>query len=318
MIFPGQINRKELTPKLSLAWVVVATNILIYLAMNLTFTGWPQKASYHELQAKNFNRSLSEMYLQSIDPIEKKQLIGVPTEEIATKAIRDSRFWSRSAKYPFVGDQVQISQIRKLLFQLKNDYQSSVQYQFGLGAEQTSPWAWVTYQFTHYSFVHLISNLVFLFLIIAYLEKKIASGWLAAVYLLGGIGGGVGFLYFNGDADLSVIGASGSVCALLSFLLVIKTKDIMPWVYFVAPVPKAYGEIFLPVALILPVYLISDFSSMLFEPTGITTTIAHSAHVGGTITGFLLGGLFLVERFVWSKSAAHGVFSDHDGLDKLF
>ncbi len=317
MIFPGSLNSHYLRPKINLAWAVVLMNIAIYVAVNISFHGWPQKNSVQELENKNFNQNLSLMYLQTLDPLEKIDLVTLPTERIATRAIRDQRFWTRAAYFPFAGDQVQIADLKRMLTHLKVDYQNSVQYQFGLGAQQTSPWAWITYQFTHFSFLHLLSNLIFLFLIISLLERDVAMGWIAAVYLLGGIGGGVGFLMFNSDVDLSVIGASGSVCALLCFLLVVKGTKNIPWIYFIAPVPKGYGEIYLPVFLILPVYLISDFSSLLWEPSGITSTTAHSAHVGGTLTGLVLGTLFLLEHFFRSKAPAHRIFSDNDGLNKL-
>ena len=204
-----------------------------------------------------------------------------------------------------------------MLRKLKHDYQDSVQYQFGLGAEQTSPWAWITYQFTHYSALHLLSNLVFLFFGILYLEKQVTMDWIATVYVLGGISGGISFLLCNQDADLSVIGASGSVCALLSFLMVIKKNEMMPWTYFFAPIPNGYGEIFLPAFLIFPVYLLSDFTSMLWNPSGIAASVAHSAHVGGTLMGLCLGMIYLLLNFFRSKTPAHRIFSNHDGLNKL-
>ena len=317
MILPGAISKADFKPQMNLAWTVVVINIAVFLTMNIFFPSWPKKESYQDLQSKNFNQSISEMYLQTVDPVEKSALGRLNSDQLATQAIRDQRFWSRAEKFPFKGDSVQIQSIRKLISILKDDYQHSVQYQFGLGAEQTSPWSWITYQFTHYSFMHLISNLVFLFLVILYLQKLTTYAWIAFVYVLGGIGGGIGFLIFNGEGDLSVIGASGSVCALLAFLMVLKKNETMPWTYFLAPVPKAYGQIYLPAFFILPFYLMSDFSSLLWDSAIVTSSIAHSAHVGGALMGFLMGGAYLIQIFVRSKASAHGVLGDHDGLDKL-
>lgn len=317
MIFPGSLKKSDFQPKLNLAWVIISVNLVVFLIINLGFDSWPNKNSYQDLQGKNFNSSLSAMYLQTLDAVEKVSLQKLNRDEIATKAIRDQRFWSRVENFPFVGDQVQIELIKKLILKLKTDYKNSVQYQYGLGTQQTSPWAWVTYQFTHYSFVHLLSNLVFLFLIITYLEKQTTYGWIALVYILGGFGGGIGFLTFNGEGDLSVIGASGSVCALLGFLMVIKKNQTMPWSYFLAPVTKGYGKIYLPAFFIFPVYLIADFSSLLWDPSSILSSIAHSAHVGGTLVGLSLGIIYLVKSFFRSKSPPHGIFSNHNGLDKL-
>ena len=318
MIIPGVVKKTNLRPNFDFAWIIVFINVAVFIVVHLLFQSWPQKNNDQEFLSKNFNSSLSEMYLQTLDETEKRELSDLSLEKMAVLAIRDQRFWSRAAYFPFIGDAVQIESNKKVLGKLQHDYQESVQYQFGLGAQQTSPWAWITYQFTHYSFLHLLSNLVFLFFGILYLQKQVSTSWIGVVYILGGISGGVGFLLCNNDGDLSVIGASGSVCALLSFLMVIKKNELMPWTYFFAPFPKGYGEIHLPAFLIFPIYLLSDFTSMLWDPSGVWASVAHSAHVGGTFMGFSLGIFYLLLNFFRSKSTAHRIFGNYDWFNKLF
>lgn len=318
MLFPGSIKRSELQPQMSLAFIVVAINVFVYIFSNLFFSAWPSSASVDQLQNKNLDVSMSQMYLQTLDPIETKNLVGLSAEDVATKALKDHRFWARVSEFPFTGDQVQIANVRKLIGNVQKEYTGSVQYQYGLGPTQTSPWAWITYQFTHYSLVHLFGNLIFIFLIISYLEKTIDPFVIGAVYVLGGIGGGVAFLFLNIDGNLSVIGASGSLCALMAFLLVVKKNETMPWTYFFAPVPKGYGEIYMPAFLIFPIYLIADFTAVLWSPGGVESSVAHSAHVGGTITGLVFGLLYLADRFFRRKAASHGVLGNDDGFNKLF
>ncbi len=316
MIFPGDLKVSNFS-KPNLAMTFVTLNILVFVIANILFQTWPQKNNMQDFQAKSFNQSLAKMYVQTLDPTEKKNYADMTPNQLSQLAIKDQRFWARASYFPFKGDAVQIRQLKIILADLKSQYQDSVQYQFGLGQRHTSPWAWVTYQFTHYSFMHLLSNLIFIFLIISYLEKKVAATWIALVYVLGGIGGGAGFLFLSLNEDLSVIGASGSVCALLGFLLVVKKNQTMPWTYLLAPIPGGYGQIYLPAFLIFPIYLLTDFSALLLEPQGIVSTIAHSAHVGGTLTGLSLGVLYLMQSFFRSKAASHGIFSNNDGLDEL-
>lgn len=316
MIFPGRVEKSDLKITLSLATVIIGLNILVFIFSNIFLAKWPAETYYKDLQSKNFNQSLSLMYLQTLDPVEARPLKDLEALQLVALAIKDHRFWSKSQTFPFVGDQLQIQNVRSVMAGLKRNYQESVQ-QFGLGPTPTSPWAWITYQFTHYSLIHLLSNLLFLFLVINFLEKKVDSSWLAAVYILGGIGGGASFLLFNSRDDLSVIGASGSVCALLGFLLVVMRNRTMPWTYFFAPIPKGYGTLYLPAFLVFPVYLMADFTSMLWEPAGIASSVAHSAHIGGTLVGMALGSLYLVQSFFRSKAASHGILSDDDGLNEL-
>lgn len=317
MLFPGSIKRSEIQPQLNVAYMVVILNVMIYIVSNLLFSPWPSSHSLDQLQNKNLDVAMSQMYLQTLDPIEKKEYTSLTAEQIAVQALKDHRFWSRVADFPFSGDQVQIEKMRLLITDVKKEYQDSVQYQYGLAPTQTSPWAWVTYQFTHYSLIHLLGNLVFIFLIISYLEKFIEPAVIALVYVVGGIGGGVGFLFLNLEGNLAVIGASGSLCALMAFLVVVKKNETMPYSYFFAPVPRGYGEIYLPAFLIFPIYLVADFTAVLYTPGGITSTIAHSAHIGGTITGLLLGGGYLLTTFFRRKAASHGILGDDDGFDEL-
>lgn len=316
MIFPGTFKKENFGFKLNLAVAVVFINIFVFLFSNLFFDSWPNPKNFKDLQDKSFNKSLGLMYLQTLDPTEKSNLEELDANALATIAIRDQKFWKRAAYFPFHGDLVQIEIVKKVLLNLQDEYQNAIQYQYGLGPTQTSPWAWVTYQFTHHSLLHLLSNLVFLFLVISYLETTVTAGWIGAVYLLGGIGGGISFLLFNNEGDLSVIGASGSVCALLGFLMIVKQNKNIPWVYFFAPVPRGYGAIYLPAFLIFPIYLIADFTTILREPN-LASMVAHSAHVGGTLVGLSLGGLYLLQAFFRRKAASHGVFSDYDGLNEL-
>lgn len=318
MIVPGMLKRNEIGPRLNMAWMVLFINVGIFLLTNLFSIGLHDNTDYLEPQQKNFNFSLGLMYLQTLDPIEKAQIENLASSKLAAMAVRDQRFWSRIEAFPFSGDAVVIDSTRQLFAKLKSGYEKSAQYQYGLGSQQSSPWVWITYQFTHFSLMHLLSNLVFLFLVISYLEKIVSGAWIALVYVLGGLGGGIGFLLFSREGDLAMIGASGSVCALLCFLVVVKSSQNIPWVYFIAPVPRGYGEIHMPAWLIFPIYLIADFSSLLWEPQGLGTSVAHSAHVGGTLTGLLVGFCFLIYRFFRSKASTHSILGDHDGLNELF
>lgn len=322
MLFPGFISKKNLKSEFNLAFSILAINICIFVFSSLFFHNWPTPTSTEKFQNKNFDQTLAQMYLQTLDSVEKEDYQGFSFDQIATVAIKDHRFWNRVQDFPFVGDQIQIDEMKEFILSIKKDYLNSIQYQFGLGPEVSSPWSWITYQFTHFSFFHLVGNLIFIFFVVSYLEQSVSVFWIASVYLLGGIGGGVGFLLFTGifnaSSSMAMIGASGSLCALMSFLCVIKFKENMPWTYFFAPVPKGYGQIFLPVFFIFPIYLIADFTAMIWEPAGVSSSVAHSAHVGGTITGFVLGLYYLSQRLVRSESTAHRVFSDDDRLDKLF
>ena len=164
MIFPGSIKRSDFQFKISLAFIFVLLNIFVYLFSNILFKNWPAKSNYQEFESKGFNLALGQMYLQTLDSFEKKSIQHLDANKLAQLAIKDQIFWSKSVSFPFKGDSMQINSVKAVLSQLKSDYQNSVQHQLGLGSTPTSPWAWVTYQFTHFSLLHLLSNLIFIFM----------------------------------------------------------------------------------------------------------------------------------------------------------
>jgi membrane associated rhomboid family serine protease len=293
MIIPGFFYLIFQRPKLSLAWAFLFANLVIYFYTSLAYHSWPSSTLLEKVKDKNFSVSLIEMYKQTLDPIEVAQMKDSPT---LSEALRDHRFWKKVSHFPFKGDQVQIELNRRNLVSFQGEYFSSSQYLLGLGPLDSSPWAWVTYQFTHASFLHLFGNVMIIFLLISYLETSVGLFWLISVYLFGGFGGGMSYLLFDGSGSMSVVGASASAFSLMAFLIVIKKNELMPWSYVIAPVPQGYGIIYLPVFFIFPMFLMTDFITVLWEPAGVTSSVALSAHIGGAFVGFILGLAYLCEQ----------------------
>ena len=301
MIIPGLFYQFFKKAEWNLAWIILFLNFFVFLYSQIFFSTWPSASFFEQLNEKKFSQSVVEMYRQTLDPLEKmsyataRELRSTDRQWNLSEALRDHRFWSRAQTFPFHGDALQIEHNRKLLLQLQTEYFQSAQYQLGLGSLETSPWAWVTYQFTHASWVHLIGNMIVIFLLVSYLELSVGFFWIATVYLFGGFAGGISYLIFDGSGSLSVVGASASACALMTFLLVTQKNVVMPWSYLIAPVPEGYGVIYLPVFFIFPLYILADFLTALWEPSGLSSSIAVSAHIGGSLAGLGLGVFYWLE-----------------------
>ena len=132
------------------------------------FSSWHTEALQKQLQDRNFTDCLVKMYRQTLDTTEKK----IRTEITYQDVLQDHRFWAAVKKFPFTGDQIQIEKVRKILFDFKEQYYNSSQFQLGLGLVESSPWAWVTYQFSHASWWHLIGNIIIVFLQKLHMQRK--------------------------------------------------------------------------------------------------------------------------------------------------
>jgi membrane associated rhomboid family serine protease len=314
LILPGQLSDLTSKPNLKLSWVLLFLNVGFFVLLSFLYPVWPHSSVRNQLNDPNFKGSVVKMYLQTLDAVEKQNR-ALSEAALFSTALRDQKFWARLDTIAFVGDQVQITETKKILKEFYTSYLASAHYQLGLGTMELSPWSWLTYQFVHASVAHLIGNIFLIFMLVSFLEKKISSEWLAAVYLLSGFAGGAGFLFFDHVGSLSVVGASASACGLMGFTLCTQLTRHMPWFYMVAPVKeRGYGQIHLPVFFIFPIFLVSDFVSLLWEPSGVAANIAVSAHVSGALMGILCG---LVYLFLRSKAPSHGIFGDHNGLHEL-
>lgn len=312
MIVPGDFNSFTSKPFFKISWIVLFLNLFVFGVVAINGETWPSNDISEKMQQASFKHALYEMYLQTQDPIEIKN--GETVDSVFYQAIKDEKFWSRIDSFPFIGDQIAISEVKTVMTKFYKTYKQSPQFLYGLGGFEASPWSWLTYQFVHASFVHLFGNLIIIFLVMSYLEKTVNSSMLVAIYLLSGFVGGMFFLSIDRSGGMSVIGASASASGLLGFLLVYHNSKLMPWFYMLAPVKEGYGKIYLPVFFILPIFLMSDFITLWWEPTGVATNVAVSAHVGGALTGMILATGYLL---FGSKAASHRIFSNNDGFHEL-
>ncbi|HJS46852.1 MAG TPA: rhomboid family intramembrane serine protease [Gemmatimonadales bacterium] len=143
------------------------------------------------------------------------------------------------------------------------------------GAVLSQPWTLVTYQFLHGDFFHLLGNMFGLFFLGPRVEARLGGRRFITLYFLGGITGAL--LSIPLAPGAAIIGASGAVFAvLLAFARYWPHERLLLW--GVLPIESR-----LFVVLLTAISLWSGF-------TGAQHGIAHFAHLGG----FLGGWLYLV------------------------
>jgi membrane associated rhomboid family serine protease len=158
---------------------------------------------------------------------------------------------------------------------------------FGLsehGLESGAWWQLVTYQFLHGNEVHILVNMLGLWFAGRELETAIGTPRFVALYLVGGVVGGLAQVAVAPQSEL--IGASASVCAvLLAFTTLFPRLPITALLFFVLPVRMR--------ARTLGWILVA--ASVVFWLSGLQPQVGHIAHLGGFAAGFV-AGLFLRRR----------------------
>jgi rhomboid family protein len=148
-------------------------------------------------------------------------------------------------------------------------------------------WQLVTYLFLHGGFFHILFNLFALWMFGSDLERVWGSRQFLFYFFLCGIGAACFDVLVQPSAVTTIIGNSGAIYGiLLAFGLLFPNRPIFLW--FVIPVKAKW--------FVLGFGVIEFIS----ELSGSTPGIAHLAHLGGMLVGFLyLRGGKLSGRWRW-------------------
>lgn len=298
MIFPmaAPVSKYHFYP---LTWTLLALNVLIYFIFFASQTEDFRGQKILQFESTVITGKLYYQFLHSLPEVELHSRARWASqlqpsndgqmELLGSYALRDAEFLKRAPTHPFQGDEVAIEKWRENLQALKKIYEEDIIYNFGLNRSRMFSITWLTYQFSHASVTHLLSNMLFLVLIGTSVEMLAGSFALLVLYLLGGLAGGAAFLYTNAQGVIPMVGASASISALMAFYLVAESRKRIRYIYFISPFPGHNGFIYLPTILIVPLFLIVDFTSLISNPEGVGGGVAYVAHVGGTLLGLFLG-----------------------------
>ncbi|MFP4458152.1 MAG: rhomboid family intramembrane serine protease [Candidatus Zixiibacteriota bacterium] len=132
-------------------------------------------------------------------------------------------------------------------------------------------WQFVTYIFTHGSFIHIFFNMFVLYMFGVQLETRWGSKEFLAYYLITGIAAGITAFFFM---PYLTVGASGAIYGLL-------LAFGMTW-----PERKIYLYFFIPIKAKFLVVLIGGVEFLLAVFAG-DSGISHVAHLGGLVAGLI-------------------------------
>jgi len=148
-------------------------------------------------------------------------------------------------------------------------------------------WRIFSAMFLHAGFLHVLFNMFSLYIFGPELEKIAGKARFITIYLLSGIVGNVATYLLN-DSSYGSLGASGAIFGIFGAFgaLVYYTRRTMPMLR----------------KLILPIIVISVIM------TFIQPNVNVYAHLGGLVTGFILGLIYLHPKRIlsWRKQKMAG------------
>ncbi len=135
------------------------------------------------------------------------------------------------------------------------------------GIAQGAYWQLITSTFTHFEILHIAMNMLGLWIFGSFLEFELGRWRFLALYLVTGLVGSVA-IYVIGNPSVPALGASGSVFGLFGAAFVVLLRQHRDVTQLV---------------VLLVLNLVISFT---------VPNIAWQAHVGGLITGVVMGATF--------------------------
>lgn len=144
-------------------------------------------------------------------------------------------------------------------------------------------WQLVTHMFMHGGWFHLLFNMFTLFMFGAMLEQLWGSKRFFNFYMICGIAAGLAQLLINPDFSYAV-GASGAIMGVLAAFAYLFPNTPLYIMFIPIPIKAKYA---------IPGLMAMDLFGSVAQVQG--DNIAHWAHLGGAITGFIL-------VLIWNKT----------------
>jgi len=152
-------------------------------------------------------------------------------------------------------------------------------------------WQFLSYAFLHANFLHILSNMYFLYLFGNNVNDKLGNIGYLCFYFSGAIFSGVGHVLTGGG---DVIGASGAVAAVTGAYLVLFPQTLITviyWFFFI-------GMIEIP-ALYLILLKMILFDNIIARGSAL---VAHDAHLAGYAMGVLTMVIMLATGLITGSS----------------
>jgi len=178
------------------------------------------------------------------------------------------------------------------IFQLTLSEQSGHQFMYHYGSIPQEIMAGQDYftlftnMFLHAGFLHILGNMLFLWVFADNIEATIGNINFILFYIMGGLAASAAHIYFNPGSEIPTVGASGAIAAVLGAYVVLFPKNNI----------KIRFLVFKPFSMIAILFLGIWFAQNLYSGIGSigpktaqSGGVAWWAHIGGFIFGVLIG-----------------------------
>jgi membrane associated rhomboid family serine protease len=150
---------------------------------------------------------------------------------------------------------------------------------FATGAYMPERFTLISYMFVHGSWIHLLGNMLFLWVFGDNIEDAMGHWRFVMFFLMCGIFAALLHSWMNPASEIPLVGASGAVAGVIAAYLILHPK-VKVWVLALWRIP-----IRITAAWALGIWVAWQFANLLFESE---ENVAWWAHIGGLLAGATL------------------------------
>jgi len=152
----------------------------------------------------------------------------------------------------------------------------------------------LTSMFLHGGWMHIISNMLYLWIFGDNVEDRLGLPVYAAFYLVAGIGASLAQVAINPASTIPTIGASGAIAGVLGAYLVMFPKTRVRTLILAF---RFIRIVELPALVVLGLWFVLQIFSGLASVTSMASGgVAWFAHIGGFVIGILVGLFYKTQR----------------------
>ena len=165
--------------------------------------------------------------------------------------------------------------------------------QYGLIPARLEWYQFITCMFLHGDFMHIVGNMIFLFIFGDNVEERLGHLGYVFFYLVSGIGASAFYVFLTGNSMIPCVGASGAIFGVVAAFAILSphVRVRMLWWWWIR------GGTFLISAKFLVAFWVVEQLVYYYVTAGFGGGIAYAAHLGGA----LFGALVAIGVRIWGK-----------------
>jgi len=153
-----------------------------------------------------------------------------------------------------------------------------------------------TSMFIHSGFMHIIGNMLYLWIFGDNIESALGSLRFTVFYLLCGVGAALGQVLIDPASEIPMVGASGAISGVMGAYLLLYPHAQVETLVFLGYFMRLVR---MPAVVVLGMWIVMQLLSGLASlGTSASGGVAVFAHIGGFVTGLVLA-LFMRRRRWW-------------------